>query len=264
MRHSLLASVLEAAATNLKNTKDVRLFEVGYVYQPREGQPLPEEKLRLAVVMTGRRAVEFWADPKGNEEALDFFDLKGVLETLIEGLHLPGVSYRRSQAAHLHPGRSADLVLGGAVVGSLGQLHPRTAQAYAKSWDTARMAQQDLLVADVDLSALLKGVPERHFSKPLSAFPPALRDIAVIVDDGVTADQVTGEIRAAGGDLLGDVRLFDHYRGESIAAGKKSLAYALSYQAFDRTLTDKEIETAHKKVENRLKHVLKASIRGQE
>ena len=86
----------------------------------------------------------------------------------------------------------------------------------------------------------------------------------MIVDENVTAERIAAEIRTAGGDLLRDVRLFDLYRGESIPAGKKSLAYALTYQADDRTLTDKEVDKAHKKIEDRLRHVLKAQIRGKE
>jgi phenylalanyl-tRNA synthetase beta chain len=95
-------------------------------------------------------------------------------------------------------------------------------------------------------------------------FPIALRDVAVVVKENVPAERVAGEIIAAGGGLLRGVRLFDVYRGESIPPGTKSLAYALTYQADDRTLTDKEIDKAHKQIENRLRHVLQAQIRGKE
>ncbi|HJZ57381.1 MAG TPA: hypothetical protein VKE74_20600, partial [Gemmataceae bacterium] len=94
--------------------------------------------------------------------------------------------------------------------------------------------------------------------------PPAKRDIAVIVPADTPAETVLAELRAAGGELLADAALFDVYSGESIPAGTKSLAFALVYQAPDRTLTDKEIEKAHQKVEGRLRHVLKAQIRGHE
>ena len=94
-------------------------------------------------------------------------------------------------------------------------------------------------------------------------FPPALRDIALILPEDTTAERVLVEIRAAGGDLLRGVRLFDLYRGDSIPAATKSFAFALTYQADDRTLTDKEVDKAHKKIEDRLKHVLKAQVRGQ-
>jgi phenylalanyl-tRNA synthetase beta chain len=107
-------------------------------------------------------------------------------------------------------------------------------------------------------------VPARYTYTSIPRFPAALRDVAVIVDEAVPGVRVEAEIRAAGGDLLQGVRLFDLYRGDSIAAGKKSLAYALTYQSSDRTLTDKEVDKAHKKIEDRLRHVLKAQIRGKD
>ncbi len=261
MRHSLLAGVLEVAASNLRHTDEVRLFEIGYIYLPRSDGPLPDERLRLAVVMTGWREPEFWSGPRpsasGGRDPLDFFDLKGVVEALASGLHLPEVAYRKSQAPFLHPGRAADLFVGGAEVGAFGQLHPKAAEA-------SGVGQRAVLVAEFDLEAVLGAVPARHTYVPVPRFPPALRDIAVIVDESVTAEQVVTEVRAAGRPLLRDARLFDLYRGESIPAGTKSLAYALTYQADDRTLTDKEVDKAHKKIEERLKRALNASIRGQE
>src|SRR5262249_43288950 len=106
-------------------------------------------------------------------------------------------------------------------------------------------------------------LPVRYAYQPVPRFPAALRDIAVVVDDAISAERVAAEIRTAGGDLLRDARLFDLYRGSNIGAGKKSLAYALTYQA-DRTLTDKEVDKAHEKIERRLQHVLKAQVRGKE
>jgi phenylalanyl-tRNA synthetase beta chain len=107
-------------------------------------------------------------------------------------------------------------------------------------------------------------VPARYQYVPVPRFPAALRDIAVVVAETVPADRIAGEIRAAGGALVRGLRLFDLYRGASIPTGTKSLAYALTYQADDRTLTDKEVDKAHKKIEDRLKHVLKAQIRGKD
>ena len=119
-------------------------------------------------------------------------------------------------------------------------------------------------MAELDLEALQASVPVRYQYTPVPRFPAALRDIAVVVPEGITAERVTGEIGAAGGELLRGIKLFDLYRGDSIPAGTKSLAFALTYQAEDRTLTDKEVDKAHKKIEDRLKHVLKAAIRGKE
>ena len=189
--------------------------------------------------------------------ALDFFDLKGIVEALAEDLHLPGVTYRKSSATYLHPGRSAELVVGGKPVGTFGQLHPRYA-------DKLGLGSRLVLAGEFDLDAIFAALPPRYAYVPVPRFPAALRDVAVIVDEGVTAERVAAEVRAAGGDLLRDVRLFDLYRGESIPASKKSLAYALTYQAEDRTLTDNEVDRAHRQIEDRLRQVLRAVIRGKE
>jgi phenylalanyl-tRNA synthetase beta chain len=121
-----------------------------------------------------------------------------------------------------------------------------------------------MLVAEFDVEALQALTPERFSYTPVPRFPAALRDIALVVDEAVRAERIESEIRTAGGDLLSGMRLFDVYRGNQVPAGTKSLAYALAYQAADRTLTDKEIDKAHKKIEERVKQTMKATIRGKE
>jgi phenylalanyl-tRNA synthetase beta chain len=258
MRQTLLAGLLDALQENLKHTNDVRLFEIGSVYLPREGQRLPEEPRCLGLALCGRRQPEFWADAPGTvHPSLDFSDLKGIVEELAESLHLAEVRYEQAVAPFLHPARTASLMVRGGMVGSFGELHPRVAAEF-------KLADRVVLVGEFDLDAMRKLMPARYLFTPISRFEAALRDVAVIVDESVTAEQVAGEIRAAGGDLLRCLRLFDVYRGEAIGAGKKSLAYALTYQAGDRTLADKEIDRAHRKIEERLKQVLKAQIRGKD
>jgi phenylalanyl-tRNA synthetase beta chain len=259
MRHSVLAGVLEVAASNLRHTDDVRLFEVGPVYLPRPGEKLPDEPRRLALVLTGKQRQEFWTDSsaQATPEPLDFYDLKGVIEALVSDLHLGDQKYRPSVAAYLHPGRAAELWVGERLIGHFGQMHPKTAEAYG-------LGQRAILAGELDVEALQASLPPRFQYVPVPTFPPALRDIAVIVAEENTGERIVQEIRVAGGELLRKVRLFDVYRGDSIPAGTKSLAFALTYQAVDRTLTDKEVDKAHKKIEDRLKHVLKAQVRGKE
>ena len=258
MRHSALAGLLDVAASNLRHTDDVRLFEVGSVYLPRAGAKLPDEPRRLALVLCGKRQPDFWGETAGAPNPpLDFFDLKGVVETLVEALHLPGVTYQPSSWAALHPGRSALLKANGQDVGHLGALHPKVAEAY-------ELGGKSVLVAELDVESLRAALPPRYQYVPVPRFPAALRDVALVVAENVTAERVAAEIRTAGAGLLRGVRLFDLYHGDNIAVGHKSLAYALTYQADDRTLTDKEVDKAHKKIEDRLKHVLKAQIRGKE
>ncbi|HBI43457.1 MAG TPA: phenylalanine--tRNA ligase subunit beta, partial [Planctomycetales bacterium] len=257
MRQSVLTSVLDAAAANLRHTADVRLFEIGHVYVSRANAKLPDEPRRLAVVLCGRRAPDFWGETDKAPAPLDFFDFKGVVEALVGGLHLPAPSYRRSSTPCLHPGKAAELLADGRVIGYFGELHPKIAESFD-------MAGRQVLASEFDLEALQATTPARHGYTAIPRFPAALRDVAVIVPEATPADQVEAEIRAGGGDLLRGVRLFDLYHGDSIAAGAKSLAYALTYQADDRTLTDKEVDRAHKKIQERLRHVLQARIRGED
>jgi phenylalanyl-tRNA synthetase beta chain len=257
MRQRLLPSVLDRARENLKYTGDVRMFEVGTVYLPREGQRLPDEQRRVAMVMLGNRHPDYWGDADRAPAPLDFFDLKGVVEGMVDGLHLTAVRYGPGDASELHPARSAALIAADHRAGSFGQLHPRVAQAMG-------FADRQVFAAEFDLEFLAGAVPERHLYRPISIYEVVLQDIAVVIPEEMPAERVTGEIRQAGGDLLRKVSLFDVYRGESIPAGKKSLAFALTYQASDRTLSDKEVAKTHEKIERHLVHKLGAQIRGKE
>lgn len=255
LRQSVLASVLEVAAENLKDgkRKDVRLFEVGHVYLPQQGQPFPSETRRLAIVLTGPRSSEFW-DTVESPPALDFYDLKGIVEGLAQELHLPQLSYHPAKASYLHPGQSAVLHSGDKVLGTFGRLHPKLNDAY-------QLGKRVILAGEFDLETMLSLVPEMHRFTPISEFPPVLQDIALVVDETLSAVQVEKEIRAGGGEMLRGVRLFDVYRGPNLPAGKKSLAYALTYQAVDRTLTDKEVAKVHGKIVARAEKLLGATLR---
>jgi phenylalanyl-tRNA synthetase beta chain len=257
MRHSVLTGVLEVAAANLRHRDEVRLFEIGSVYLPQAGQKLPAEPRRLALVLAGIRQQPFWSSTGSGSPTLDFYDLKGVIEALTSDLHVGDVSYRPVQVPALHPGRAAEVVVAGKGIGPFGELHPKTAEAFG-------LGGRPVLAGELDLEALRAALPARYVYTPVPRYPAALRDVAVIVEESVPADRVAQEIRAAGGDLLRGLRLFDLYRGDSIPAGHKSLAYALTYQSDEATLTDKEVDRAHKKIEDRLRHVLKAQIRGKE
>jgi phenylalanyl-tRNA synthetase beta chain len=259
MRHSLLAGMLDVTAANLRQTSQIKLFEIGSVYLPMPGEKLPAEPRRLAFVLTGPHQGEYWGDGVGSPRPnQDFYDAKGVIEGLLADLHIDEMMYSRSSAPFLHTGKSAEIRLKGNVVGHFGQMHPKVAEAYELG------TNRTVLVGELDLDAILGAVPPRYAYEPVPRYPAALRDVAVVVDETITGEQIVKEIRAAGGDLLHDIRLFDLYRGESIPAGKKSLAYALTYLSNERTLTDKEVDKAHRKIEDRIRHVLKAQIRGKE
>jgi phenylalanyl-tRNA synthetase beta chain len=253
MRRSVLASVLESAASNLRHVNGVRLFEIGFVYLPRAGEKLPDEPRRLAMVMTGPRYAEFW-DSTAKPAMLDFFDLKGIVEALLAELHVPAAEYQPAKAPWLHPGRAAEVRIGDDLIGCFGQLHPGLNEHFG-------LGRRDVLVGEFDLEILLAKVPQRHAIEPIPEFPPIRQDIAVVLDESVPAAQVEAEIRAGGGELLRNVRLFDVYRGPNLPKGKKSLAFALTFQALDRTLTDKEAAKVQQKIVGRLERLLGAKLR---
>jgi phenylalanyl-tRNA synthetase beta chain len=230
MRRSLLASVLETAARNASNADRIALFELGPVYLPGDG-PLPAEPVHLAVVLAGPRTESNWQD--ADSAPMDFYDLKGILEAWCAGLHLPPLRFEAVSDPRFHPGRCARIILDGAAVGTLGQLHPQTAARY--EW-----AERDLLAAEIDFAALRPHIHKRYAVEPISEYPPVLEDLAVVVPEEMPADRVIQTARSAGGELLKRVRLFDVYRGEQAGAGMKSLAFSLMYQASDRTLSSAE------------------------
>ena len=211
---------------NLKTTDTVRLFEVGLVYWPKEGDQLPIELRRLAIVLTGRRNIPAWDDNQGEKpNPIDFFDLKGIVEVLIRDLHLANVTYRPAkEVSYLHPGRSAELLLGGEPIGVFGELHPKTAQKL-------ELGERAFLVADLDLDRMLRTVPFRYPYTPIPIYQAALRDIAVVIEESISSEQIVAELRTGGGELLSGNALFDLYHGDQVPAGSKSLAYALTYQA---------------------------------
>lgn len=259
MRRTLLPGLLAVVQKNLEAADSVAMYELGFVYIPKAGERLPDEPRKLAVVLSGRRASAAWDDAQGvAAPQYDFFDLKGVVESLAADLHLPSASFAAvGMVPWLHPMRAAELRVNGTAVGFFGELHPKVTAAFG-------LGDRAVQVAELDLEAVLAAVPERYGYKPFSTFPPAKRDVAVVVPEATSAEAVLAEIRAGGGDLLTAATLFDVYRGAGLPDGTKSLAFALTYQATDRTLGDKEIAKAHEKVEGRLRQVLRAQIRGSD
>jgi phenylalanyl-tRNA synthetase beta chain len=253
MRRSVLASVVENAASNLRNSDTVHLFELGAAYLPMANSQLPVEPRRLAIIMAGPPEQESWSKPSA-QTSVDFFDLKGVLEALVRELHVGEAEYRPTKVGHLHPGKSAEIVIAQKPLGTFGQLHPKLNEPLG-------LGRREVFVAELDLEGLLATVPERYTFTPIPPFPPVRQDIAVVVDESLPAAKVEAEICAGGGSMLRAVRLFDVYRGPNIPTGSKSLAYALTYQADDRTLTDKEVAKVHSKIVSRLENVLGAHLR---
>lgn len=253
MRQTLLASLLDNARANSRYKTRQLLFEIGHVYIKHNEGALPEEPRRLAMLMTGEREPAGWMGSNA-QGMMDYFDLKGKVEGLLNGLHITGAVYRRADNPSFHPGRSAALTIQGKPIGVLGELHPLVAENFG-------LQGVPLLLAEFDLDTLLELVTERYQVQPLATTPPVLQDIALVVPESTAAYDVEAVIVKAGGKLLKNVSLFDVYRGTPIPTGHKSLAYSLVYQAEDRTLTDDEVAKVHQKIVKTAERELGAALR---
>jgi phenylalanyl-tRNA synthetase beta chain len=252
LRRLLTPEVLNTARANLRFNERVTIFELGRVFQPRPGETLPAEPRRLAAVMVGPREPRSWLG--SDATPLGFFDLKGVVEALLDRLGITGVTWERGEHPGLHPGRAARLRVGGLDIGLVGELHPLVRAAFD-------LPDAPVGVLELDLEALLAAWGGARTMTGISGQPAVYEDVAVVVDEGTPAAQVAEIIRQTGGKLLTDVRLFDIYRGGQVAEGKKSLAYALTFQAPDRTLTDEETAKLRAKIVSRLERELGATLR---
>ena len=255
LRRSLLASVLEAMERNIRLRERLALFEVGPVFLPNNSRQLPDQPYRLAIAMSGLRHPRTW-DQKGNEK-LDFYDLKGVVDGLFSALHLENVQFEPEAHPTFHPGKCARISVSGEPVGWLGELHPQVSSQF--DFGDARVA-----AADLDMEKLYQLSPAKFSAAQITAYPPVIEDLAMIAPENVPSAEIVRVIRGAGGFLLKAVDLFDIFRGEQIGAGNKSLAYRLTYQAPNRTLTDKEVGKQRERIIAQLEKDLGVKVRKAE
>lgn len=251
LRTTMLPGLLAAGARNLsRGSDDLALFEVGAVFRAGPDAPaaplprvdrkptdsewaqfaaaLPAQPRHLGVLLNGNWLPQRWNEPA---EPVTWRHAMGTVETLAATL---GVRLERRAAAQApwHPGRCAEIVLAGEVIGYAGELHPTVVEDYALTAGAAAV--------ELDLDAVLAGLPAAGSIAPLSSFPVAKEDVALVVDETVAAAEVQDALAVGAGELLESIRLFDIYRGDQIPAGKKSLAYALRFRAAGRTLKDVE------------------------
>jgi phenylalanyl-tRNA synthetase beta chain len=254
LRREILPELTQALANNLREQPRVALFEVGRVFYAQPDQVLPAEPRRLALVLAGQRGLSSWHE--ATPPVIDYFDLKGVLETLLERLGIAQqVTFVPADDARFHPGRSAYLVQAtdGTRLGVLGELHPDARDRLALTVGRAA-------AAELDLDALLQLRTSARYQ--VIHRPPAVyQDIAVIAPTAVTAEQAHRVIQVAAGPLLEHVSLFDVYAGAPIPEGQRSLAFRMSFRAADRTLSDAEINKIREKIIRRLQNELGATTR---
>jgi len=251
LRATVLPGMLRAVAHNRnRGVADVHLYEIGAVWVTAPGRKLPKERTVVAGVLAGA-----WDRPGWNDRppALDLFDAKGVLESVIEDLGVARFKLRAADLPWLQPGRSAEVLVGGDVVGWLGEVHPAVLDAYECTGPVA--------VFEVQMKPLLKAARDVRAFVDLPRFPGVKIDIALVVAEDVTVERAEQSIRSAGGKLLESARLFDVYRGEGVPEGSKSLAFSLVYRDPERTLTSEEVEQAHEKVVRKATGALGGQLR---
>ena len=256
MRQSIIPGLVHSVSYNQAHgVKNVQLYEIGKVFFAHEGRKQPKEKEKLAGVLAGAMADTSW---NAAPAAFDFFDGKGVVESLARELAIPKLRFKAlaaEDAPHLQPGRAAEVFSGGTTLGWVGELHPLGVQALE--------AEPPVVAFELDVEALGKASRPARDYVDVPEFPPVSVDVAFVVNEDVTNERLVQCITSAGGKLLSDVRLFDVYRDDKrVGAGKKSMAYALTYRAADRTLTGEEVEKVQAKLIKKVCGATGAEVRG--
>lgn len=241
MRTVILPSMLDILSRNFAfKNKGVKLYEIGKIYLPVEGEKLPNEPKRMIFGTYG--------------EHENFFTLKSEVDALLEQLNVHPATYvADTKNPSYHPGRCADIMIDGKKLGVIGQIHPLVAEGYGISGE--------VYVAELDFTGLQSALaPERVFHS-LPKFPTVSRDLALVCDEAMTVGMLEACIKKAGGKLLRSIQLFDIYRGPGIAPGRKSVAFSLELRADDRTLTDEDTTGVTNAVLEKLKNDLGVTLR---
>lgn len=248
MKSTLISGLLARVAFNIKKqNRDLQLFEARKVFR-QEGKDI-EEGFRLTALMTGSKGPLLWREEK------DIFHLKGVLENLLDLLNVREYTFENcSNINYLHPGKGATLHVAGKKVGILGEIHPQVCDAYEIS--------QKVVLFDIDLEALLddQSVEKIRFSD-IATYPYVERDMALLVDKGVTVHDILENVKAVKSHLLEKVEVFDQYEGKGIEEGKKSLGIRIRYRSLEGTLTDEEVNGLHKSVLSSVVEKVGATVR---
>lgn len=251
LRPSLLPGLLNILRHNVsRKNHDIALFEVGRVFNQANGAT--KEDRRAAIALTGQRNSLFW---RGDERdaKFDVYDLKGLIEELLEQFGIRGLSYsRRSESTTLFL-ESATLNLGKQPLGEVGLVLPTLAKKYD--------LRDTVLLAELNLDLLIARRASSKSFKPLPQFPAIRRDVAMLVPEATTHESVLQTVKQAKAANLEAVELFDVFRGKNVPEGQKSVAYAFTYRSPEKTLTDAEVNAAHTKVVEAFKTQLKATLR---
>lgn len=232
MRPTLLGGILDTLAVNARRgTADAAIYEMARVFRPEPGQELPRQPMFLAGGLMGAAAPRNWT---GKPRPVDFYDLKGLVESLLEGLGIGETALAEAAHPALHPGRSACLRRAdGTLLGFLGEAHPQVSASYD--------LRGPVLLYEFDFDLLSGSAARELKTRPLPRFPAILRDLALVVMEEISYAELERAIRELAGPYLAGLELFDIYTGAQVSAGRKSMAFSLAFRAEDRTLTDAEV-----------------------
>ncbi|AGB41972.1 phenylalanyl-tRNA synthetase, beta subunit [Halobacteroides halobius DSM 5150] len=249
MRTTLVPGLLNNVALNVSRKVDqVKIFELGKVFLPQDNKRLPNEKFKLSAAVLDESLEEKW-----ELNAPGFFYLKGVLEDYFINLGIENLKLSADEVTYLHPGRTAEIKVANQRIGYIGEVHPDVQENY--NLDTR------VTIFELDFNAIVKLTDSQRAYSQLPKYPALKRDIALVVKEGITHQEIEDLIEQVGGAIIESVELFDLYQGEQIPNGYKSLAYSLSYRVTDRTLTDKEVNKVQEQIEEELDNKLEAKIR---
>jgi phenylalanyl-tRNA synthetase beta chain len=252
MRTTLIPGLMETARYNVSwKNSNLKLFELRKVFFPQEGEGLPREVKFLAGLAMGFDRDPHWAF---SPRSVDFYDIKGCVEDLLENLQVSGATFRRADdVPYLHPGKATRVVLDHEVLGVLGEVHPQVLGHYE--------LRGAAYLFELDFSQMVKWAGEGKGFQPLPKFPAVYRDLSIVVDKDLEVERVMEAIRSFHQPFVEEVAVFDIYQGPPIPGGKKGVSYRIRYQANDRTLTDEEVNRYHEKLLSRLKEVFGLDLR---
>ena len=256
MRRSIVPGLLRSIAYNLAHgVSNIAMYELGRVLFGHKDKSQPDEPRYVCGVLVGRPADDTW---NAKYLAYDFFDAKGIVEGLLEALRIPKVRFRVAepeQYGWLQPGRAAEILAGSETIGWAGNIHPLSLQNFD--------IEVPVIAFEISVASLLRlSQKDLPIVEP-PTYPGISIDLAIVVDESVTAEQLVQRLKSAGGKLLCDIRLFDVYRDAlRVGKGKKSMAFSLTYRADDRTLTSEEVEKTHAKLVEKVLRSTGGEIRG--
>jgi len=249
MRNSLIHTGLAVVSHNLAHRNlDLSLFEIGKRYLP-DGKGGFDEDDRLCLVVTGQTAANWRDKPR----PLDFYDMTGALRALSEHYRWTGITLKAASQPFTDADQSFEILLDGASIGWVGKVSDPVLSQFD--------IRQPVIAAELSLAPLLEAISPHNFFEPLPIYPAAPRDLAVVVDEHIHAQDIIDAVREAAGPLAEAVEIFDLYQGKQIASGKKSIAIAIRYRSREGSLASEEVDARQRKIVEKLKDNFNAEIR---